>query len=175
MRTSAIRMATRGVAVLVALLVAALLAPTAAHAEQKAWDAYEVVVERNYLALRTRPSYDDANEIGELYTGDVVYVKDKASNGQYWKVYSPKHGKDGWVNRDFLRKTRPAGYYRVHVEKGYLALRSYPAYDEANEKGELHTGDVVEFVRSYDDTYWWVRSPKLGKSGYVNKNYLVAL
>ena len=63
---------------------------------------YTVRVNKGYLALRTRPAYDDSNEIGELYTGDVVIVKDM-SQGQYWWVYSPKHQREGYVNKDYLR------------------------------------------------------------------------
>lgn len=60
----------------------------------------------------------------------------------------------------------------VSVSKGYLALRSAKAYDAANEIGELYTGDTVQVTDTSDSTYWYVYSPKLGKSGYVNKDYL---
>lgn len=36
----------------------------------------------------------------------------------------------------------------------------------------MYTGEVVNVIDSSDSTYWWVYSSKLGKEGYVNKNYL---
>ena len=64
--------------------------------------------------------------------------------------------------------------YIVSVAKGYLALRTGAAYDTANEIGELYTGDTVKVLQYSNDKYWFVYSPKLCKSGYVNKNYLVS-
>ena len=158
----------------VAILVMAAVAPSRA----LAGETYTVKVDKGYLALRTAPAYDEANEIGELYTGDVVEVKDK-SNGQYWWVYSPKHGREGYVNADYLRpSSSPApsssyGTYTVKVDKGYLALRTAPKYDEANEIGELYTGDKVTVLDKSNGKYWWVYSPKHGREGYVNADYLV--
>lgn len=62
--------------------------------------------------------------------------------------------------------------YRVTVSSGYLALRSAKAFDASNEIGRLYSGDTVEVSDSSDSTYWYVYSAKLGKYGYVNKNYL---
>ena len=85
-------------AVIAATLFLLLAIPSKAYASS----TYTVKVDTGYLALRTAPSYDEANEIGELYTGDTVSVQD-TSNGQYWWVYSPKLGKSGYVNKDYLR------------------------------------------------------------------------
>ena len=60
----------------------------------------------------------------------------------------------------------------VKVDKGYLALRSEKAYYQNNEIGQLNTGDTVELIEKEDSTYWYVFVPKLGKEGYVDKNYL---
>ena len=65
-----------------------------------------------------------------------------------------------------------ASTYTVVVDKGYLALRTAKAYDSRNEIGELYTGDTVDVTDTSDSTYWYVYSPKYGKSGYVNRNYL---
>ena len=62
--------------------------------------------------------------------------------------------------------------YRVNVVTGYLALRTDTSYNSGNEIGELYSGDTVQVQDSSDGTYWYVYAPKLGKSGYVNKNYL---
>ena len=74
---------------------------TSAPSAKSSGTTYSVRVAKGYLALRTAPSYDEANEIGELYTGDTVQVQD-TSNGQYWWVYSPKYGRSGYVNADYL-------------------------------------------------------------------------
>ena len=60
----------------------------------------------------------------------------------------------------------------VVVETSYLALRNAPAYDYYNEIGKLYTGDIVYILEETYPDYWWVYSPALNKSGYVNKNYL---
>lgn len=161
------------VGTLVAVLLA-LVIPTQALARERSWRTYSVKVDSGYLALRTNPSYDSRNEIGELYTGDVVDVLDACSNPDYWVVYSYKYGRSGWVNRHYLRylDNAPNGNYRVRVDKGYLALRTRPAYDDSNEIGELYTGDWVVVLDRYNSKYWWVYSEKYGCVGYVNCNYL---
>ena len=60
-----------------------------------------VSVSKGYLALRSAMSYDESNEIGELYTGDTVVVID-SSNSQYWYVYSTGLMMYGYVNKDYL-------------------------------------------------------------------------
>lgn len=129
-----------------------------------------VSVDKGYLALRTEKKYDSSNEIGELYTGDIVEVTD-FSDPDYWYVYSPKHDKYGYVNCEYLFE---ASYseWSVRVSKGYLALRTEKEYDSSNEIGELYTGDTVQVIDATDSDYWYVYSPKHGKYGYVNKDYL---
>ena len=135
-------------------------------------DVRTVSVSSGYLALRTAKAYDSANEIGELYTGDVVQLVD-TSDSTYWYVYSPKHNRNGYVNRNYLTGgTVSYPTYTVSVSKGYLALRTAKAYDASNEIGELYTGDTVQVIDSSDNGYWYVYSPKLNKNGYVNRNYL---
>ena len=166
-----VRKAMIGIAVAVLLM---LTIPSQAFAKARAWRTYSVKVDSGYLALRTRPSYDSSNEIGKLYTGEVVSVVDADSNPDYWVVFSYKHNRRGWVNRHYLRylDNAPDGNYRVRVSKGYLALRSRPAYDDANEIGQLNTGDYVTLLDRYNSKYWWVYSEKHGKVGYVNRDYL---
>lgn len=65
--------------------------------------------------------------------------------------------------------------YQVGVSKGYLALRSAMAYDSSNEIGELYSGDTVEVTEYTTSDYWYVYSPKLNRSGYVNNDYLYFL
>ena len=157
-----------GAAVLLFLL---LLVPSVAFA-----DTYSVKVDKGYLALRTAPAYNASNEIGELYTGDIVETVDTTSNSKYWKVESPKYGKTGWVNKNYLiyEGGSSSGQYTVKVDKNYLALRSAPAFMRENEIGQLYTGDKVDYISTYDGTYWWVYSYKYDRNGYVNKNYLTS-
>ena len=61
-----------------------------------------VVVSDGYLALRNAASYDAANEIGKLYTGDTVHIQGDFS-GSYALVYSAKYNTVGWVNAGFLK------------------------------------------------------------------------
>ena len=136
---------------------------------------YTVSVAKGYLALRTAKAYDERNEIGELYSGDTVQVQD-TSDSTYWYVYSPKLNKSGYVNRNYLvggAVSTGGASYTVSVAKGYLALRTAKAYDSSNEIGELYSGDTVQVQDTSDNTYWYVYSPKLNKSGYVNRNYLI--
>ena len=160
-------------------------------------NTYTVSVAKGYLALRTAKAYDSSNEIGELYSGDVVEVSDY-SDCTYWYVYSPKHNMYGYVNKNYLYyqaythvpqynqysyepSYEPYTYsndysrnvYTVSVTKGYLALRTAKAYDDSNEIGELYTGDTVTVLDTSDCTYWSVYSPKYDRIGYVNRNYLV--
>ena len=147
---------------------------------------YGVTVAKGYLALRTAKAYDSRNEIGKLYNGDRVEVQDTADS-QYWYVYAPSLGKYGYVNKDYLyyisganNSPAPAAApssgratYRVSVASGYLALRSAMAYDPSNEIGRLYSGDTVELQEKTGSQYWYVYSPSLGRSGYVNKDYLI--
>ena len=136
-------------------------------------DTRTVYVDSGYLALRNAKAYDASNEIGELYTGDTVQVKD-SSGGTYWYVYSPKLGKSGYVNKNYLSGNTASSVVTktVSVDSGYLALRNAKAYDTRNEIGQLYSGDTVQVQDSSGGTYWYVYSPKIGKSGYVNKDYL---
>ena len=61
-----------------------------------------VVVTDGYLALRSAASYDAANEIGKLYTGDTVRIQG-SFDGSYALVYSTKYDTVGWVNAGFLK------------------------------------------------------------------------
>lgn len=139
-------------------------------------DTATVSVKKGYLALRTAKAYDESNEKGELYTGYTVQIANRLDD-TYWLVYSPDLGKGGYVNKNYLVTSSSSSETTtvtktVKVKKGYLALRTAKAYDESNEIGELYTGDTVQVKDTSDSTYWYVYAPSLGKSGYVNKNYL---
>lgn len=130
-----------------------------------------VSVQSGYLALRNAKAFKSSNEIAKLYSGDIVQIAD-TSDDTYWLVYAPDFDKGGYVNKDYLVDRNPVIRKTVKVTSGYLALRSEMAYDDANEIGRLNTGDIVQIADSSDSTYWKVYSERLGKYGYVNKNYL---
>ena len=133
-----------------------------------------VKVDDGYLALRTAKAFVYENEIGSLYTGDKVTVIEQQA-GTYWYVYSPKHGKYGYVNKNYLvDSSAPSSYTSktVKVSDGYLALRNAKAFEYENEIGRLYTGDTFYVTDTSGSTYWYGYSPKHGKYGYVNKNYL---
>ena len=182
------------------VLAAAALAfsvPGTTQEAEASCNTYRVNVVTGYLALRTDTSYNSGNEIGELYSGDLVEVLDYTGATGYWYVYSPKHNMYGYVNKNYLYyqaythvpqynqysyepSYEPYTYsndysrnvYTVSVTKGYLALRTAKAYDDSNEIGELYTGDTVTVLDTSDATYWSVYSPKYDRIGYVNRNYL---
>ena len=148
----------------------------------KTADCYMVKVESGYLALRNDTAYDYRNEIGKLYTGDMVDVYFQGT-GDYWFVYSSKLDKSGFVNKNYLIYNGKADEisddskeheYTVSVSSGYLALRTEKAYDYRNEIGKLFTGDTVWVLDSSDSQYWYVYSEDEKKCGYVNKDYLIA-
>ncbi len=66
-------------------------------------DGWKSVSVDGYLALRTAPSFDASNEIGQLHTGDTVLVTGGQASGSYVWVYSPKYNTNGYVNAGFLR------------------------------------------------------------------------
>ena len=75
-------------------------------------------------------------------------------------------------NRNYLVDSQARVTRTVRVAEGYLALRTAKAYDAQNEIGKLYTGDTVQLIDTSDSGYWYVYAPVLGKSGYVNKDYL---
>ena len=118
------------------------------HTVSAAGTTYKVIVSEGYLALRTAKAYDSRNEIGKLYTGDLVTVQD-SSDSTYWYVYASRLGKYGYVNSRYLEYYSDETsklIYGVSVSKGYLALRTAKAYDARNEIGKLYNGE-----RSFGD------------------------
>lgn len=162
---------------MLAAAVAAVSVPCSSQDIKASCNTYEVSVAKGYLALRTSMAYTSSNEIGELYSGDLVEVTEY-TNGDYWYVYSPKYDCWGYVNNDYLiaLSSQSGNYYptsyTVSVDKGYLALRTQKAYDDSNEIGQLYSGDTVLVSDSSDSKYWYVYAPKLNQYGYVDKNYI---
>ena len=161
-------------------------------------EAYYAKIDTGYLAIRSAKLYDSANELGKLNTGDPVYAIDK-SDDTYWYCYAPMLGIYGYVDSRYLVTESPnsssdstdtdtdtdsdraSGDYTVWYVGGfsgnsYLALRSSKAYTSSNEIGKLYTNDEVyvydDDYESYNETYWYVYAPSLGKFGYVNSNYI---
>ena len=54
----------------------------------------------HYLALRSAPSYNDANEIAKLYYGNTLKVQRSVRSGAY--IYASAKGLTGWVNANYI-------------------------------------------------------------------------
>ena len=65
--------------------------------------------------------------------------------------------------------------YGVHVDSGYLTLRSAIDSDISIKLGELYNDDSVMVIDSSDPDYWYVYSQKYDTFGYVNRNYVYRL
>ena len=122
------------------ILAAAALAlsvPGTAQEAEASCNTYRVNVATGYLALRTDTAFESSNEIGELYTGDLVEVMDYTGATGYWYVYSPKYDDFGYVNNDYLNAINSSsGYYydsqwTVSVSTGYLDLRTAKAFNSS--------------------------------------------
>ena len=57
---------------------------------------------KHFLALRSKPVYNDNNIIGKLYNGDKV-KKTGQKKGEYIYVYSPDYDCYGWVNGSYVK------------------------------------------------------------------------
>ena len=163
-------------AVTVMTAVMSFAVPQKVYAYQSILFTYSVKVKSGYLALRTAKKFDSKNEIGKLYTGDIVIeCPTSGDESEYRYVYAPSLKKHGYVNGDYLSLEgvydREEMYARV--ETGYLALRNAKKFDKKNEIGKLNTGDPVIILDDSDSEYWTVYAPTLSKTGYVNSNYLV--
>ena len=57
-----------------------------------------------YLALRSQPSWNDSNEIEQIYPGNRFYVdiKKMGSGSGYTYYWANYNGIWGWVNSSFL-------------------------------------------------------------------------
>ena len=86
---------------MLAAAVAAASVPCSSQDIKASCNTYEVSVAKGYLALRSAKAYDSSNEIGQLYSGDIVQLID-SSDTQYWYIYSPKLSNYGYVNKDYL-------------------------------------------------------------------------
>ncbi len=158
---------------------AGLMMPATTVAAANIGDVFTVHVNDGYLALRTAPAYDYSNEIGSLYNGETVTVNGQQTGDYVW-VYSSKYGRSGYVNWNYLvgytsSSAASATHQVSGLKSGYLALRTAAAYDNNNIIGKLYNGDYVTVTGGTSGNYVWVTSSSLGKSGYVNKNYLTQL
>ena len=58
------------------------------------------------------------------------------------------------------------------AEGGFLALRTEPAYDDANIIAELHNGDDIYVSEDRDGDYVTAYDPSSRQTGYVNSNFV---
>ena len=129
---------------------------------------------------------DDASKIGTIKKGNEVTLMASLSD-DYAYIYEAESTVHGYVKKDDLSEEEikkeettssqntPAQkreVYYSHVQKGYLALRTAPVYDYANEIASLYNDTQVEVIDKSNGTYWWVYVPSIDKEGYVNADYL---
>jgi len=60
----------------------------------------------------------------------------------------------------------------VSVNAGFLALRTAPAYEDANIIAQLNNGDVVQVFGEATGSYVQVYSPRYDAIGWVNAGFL---
>ena len=65
------------------------------------WKTVTCCVQSGYLALRSKPEYKASNEIAEIYRGETLKVQLANRKGAY--IWARYHGKEGWVNGDYVR------------------------------------------------------------------------
>ena len=64
------------------------------------WKKGTVKGVKNYLALRTAPTYDEHNETGvKFHNGDSIQVNTKKVNGSYIWARKKSGSLEGWVNK----------------------------------------------------------------------------
>lgn len=125
---------------------------------------------KNFLALRSKPAYDDSNIKRKLYNGQKVKITG-GWKGKYVKVYSYKTKKSGYVDGTYL--TAKKGKIKtVKNVKNFLALRTSAKNSDSNIFGKMYNGDKVRIIGNKRGDYVWVYSFGLNRSGYVNKNYV---
>ena len=65
------------------------------------WRSCRCAVKKNYLALRSHPSFKYENEIARISRGTVFSVRPSKQSGNYiWASYG---GKTGWVDKRFIQ------------------------------------------------------------------------
>ena len=143
---------------------------------------YYVTGVKNYLTIYAKPK-SGSEERGRLKNGDKVGLIQK-TNSSYW--YVSGNGVYGWVAAKYLTATDPnpapepeptpppadtTNDYKVFNTKEYLPVLKDPKVG-GEELAQIHNGDVVTFIKEYDDKFWYVKIPSLNIEGYVAKEYL---
>lgn len=78
-----------------------------------------------------------------------------------------------WTKQAQNLNSNTGTWKNVKVSSGYLALRSQPTYEYANEVAQLHNGDTVELMGGQSGSYVYVYSPSTGAYGWVNAGFLL--
>ena len=162
-------------------------------------NAEKFVVAVSGANVRTAPS-TDAKIVNVIGFNEKVEVLGKTSNGWYQVWTRDSLGGEGtyYISGDLLSDNKQAvnrqesrqevrnvvkgQTYTTHVEKGYLALRNKPSYDDNNEFGQLWNGSTVIVTDNQCGDYVLVTVTHCakgeysanveGRVGYVNANYL---
>ena len=165
------------IAVIIAALTISATAITAT-VPASASNGYYLTTADTFLSLRTGPdtSYTEIDRLG-IYTS--VRVDHYEGNWAY--VYVPARGEYGYVYSGYLTPDNDILTSGTNnnsttktccVNSGYLALRTYPSYNDANEIGAIYAGQKVQVEWYTDNGYAYVYAPTLGCYGYVNAGYI---
>lgn len=152
---------------------------------------YYVSGTKNYLAIRSTPSFAASSEIGKTYNGYAVGVIEK-TNKTFWYVYDYNSGLYGYVKCGYLSGSRPASpyvdvaptpsddtlvladdEYIVSGVKNYLGIRNEPSSSDEAEIGRSYNGNTVKVIEKTNDTYWYIYDYSTDLYGYVKCQYLV--
>ena len=113
---------------------------------------------------------------GYIHGGNVAYTytpAPKASTANVSSQSTKNYYDNGFSQAAYNVVNDDRTVRTVYVTDGYLALRSYPSYDDSNVVGQLYTGDTVELIsNTTDGSYVQVFAPRLGLYGYVNAGFL---
>ena len=87
----------------------------------------------------------------------------RAGEGGKWLAYSQSTGEKGYVYSDYLT----AAIYPIHA-----ALYDYES--RTDEDLTFEKGDLLCIIKADDSDWWFARSKRTGKEGYVPSNYLTS-
>ena len=158
---------------IIAALTISATAITAAIPASAAYNSY-ITTANDFLSVRTGPG-TEYREFDRLSLYTTVEVDHYEGNWAY--VYIPSRGEWGFVYSGYLAPDNSCTSYNTStktccVSNGYLALRTNPSYDDANEIGAIYAGQKVEVEWYTDNGYAYVYAPTLGCYGYVNASYI---
>ena len=129
----------------------------------------------NLISYNGMTGYIHAGNLGDTYTAKQAAQPVQAAQAQT-QTQAPNAAQNyfdnSWIQEAEKMDHETGAWKKVSVASGYLALRTEPTYDSANEIGQLYTGDKVQLVGAISSSYITVYSPKYNTTGWVNAGFL---